>query len=65
MLETRAESGTAETPALPISGLILLPSLRNKLKNLTNKTPQVVAITNDNAPSKKIFTDPQTKNLSA
>jgi hypothetical protein len=63
--ETLALSGTAETPAFPISGLILLPSLRNKLRNLTNSTPPVVAITNDAAPRIKIKIDFGVKNVVA
>ena len=55
--ETRALSGTAETPALPMSGLILLPSFRNRLKNFTNSTPPQVAITNEIAPSTKMPID--------
>ena len=53
----RADPGTAETPALPISGLILLPSLRKRFRSLTNNTPAQVAMINARAPSPKIFTE--------
>ncbi len=60
---TRAESGTAETPAAPTSGLIF--SVRNKFMNLANNTPPAVAMANDNAPSPKICSDWERKNVSA
>ena len=50
--ETLAESGTAETPALPISGFILCPSLRNRFINFAKSTPLNVAMTKEMRPSR-------------
>ena len=63
--DTRALSGTADTPALPMSGLILCPSRQNKFMNFTNRTPQIVAMTKEIRPSTKIFMDVAERNLSA
>lgn len=63
--ETRALSGTAETPALPIKGLILLPSLRNKFINFTNKIPPAVAMIKERAPNANIPKDCDVKNVVA
>ena len=40
----RAASGTADTPALPINGLIFLFFGRMRLNNFTKRTPDVVAM---------------------
>ena len=53
--EIRAAIGTADTPALPISGLIFLCFGKNRLKNLTNNTPEAVAMIKAKAPKAKIF----------
>ena len=63
--DTLALSGTAETPALPMSGLIFLPSLRNRFQSFTNSTPQVVAMMKEVRPRAKIFTEVRLRNLSA
>ena len=36
--------------------------LRNRLKNLTKRIPQIVAITKENAPNAKIFTESPVRN---
>ena len=63
--EIRAESGTADTPALPINGLILLPFLRKRLKILTKITPDAVAMINDSAPRAKILMESSVRNSEA
>ena len=63
--ETRAASGTAETPALPMRGLIFLPSGRNRFMNLAKLTPKVVAITKDARPRPKMRTERPVRNTSA
>jgi len=55
--ETLALSGTAETPAFPINGLIFCPSFRKRLIILTNITPPKVATINEMAPIIKISSD--------
>ena len=62
---TLALSGTADTPAAPTSGLILLPSLINKFITLANMIPPAVAIIKDKAPSTKINIDSLVRNTSA
>lgn len=54
LLEMRADIGTADTPALPISGFSFLCSGRNKFINLTKSTPEHVATTKAQAPSTKM-----------
>lgn len=39
---TRADMGTAETPAAPMQGLILFPSGRNRLRSFAKSTPPAV-----------------------
>lgn len=51
--QIRVESGTAETPVVPIIGLIFC--FRNKFINLANAIPAAVARQNDPAPSTKIL----------
>ena len=63
--EIRAESGTAETPALPINGLILLPFFKKILNILTKITPDAVAMMNDNAPRAKILIESSVRNSEA
>lgn len=63
--DTLALSGTAETPAFPINGLSLCPSLRKRFMNLTKSTPEAVAIINDRSPNPKIFNELVDRNLSA
>ena len=60
---TRAEFGTAETPAAPISGLTL--SFTNRFMSLAKSTPQKVAITKDKKPRAKIPSERGVKNVSA
>ncbi len=50
----RALMGTADTPALPISGLIFLFLGRMRLKSFTNSTPLLEAITKAMKPRKKM-----------
>ena len=54
LLEMRAAIGTADTPALPISGLIFLSFGRKRFISFTNPTPLAVATTNAHAPMKKM-----------
>ena len=63
--EIRAASGTADTPELPINGLILFSFGRMRLNNFTKRTPDVVAILNDRAPNMKINTESNVKNSEA
>ena len=63
--DTRAASGTADTPALPMSGLILWPSLQKRFISLTKSTPQVVAMTNESSPRPKIFSERGLRKTSA
>ena len=63
--ETRAASGTADTPALPIRGLILLPSLQNRFISFAQHTPPKVATTNDAAPRQKMMSESVVRNTSA
>ena len=50
----RADMGTADTPALPISGLIFLSFGRSRLKSLTKSTPDDEAIMKAMNPRKKM-----------
>ena len=50
----RADIGTADTPALPISGLSFLLFGNTRLNNLTNNTPDADAMMNAMKPRKKI-----------
>jgi len=61
----RAESGTADTPAFPMSGLILLSFFKIKLNIFTKITPEAVAITNDKAPNPNIFSESTVRNSEA
>ena len=63
--DTRAASGTAETPAFPIRGLILFSSLQNKFMNFTNNTPHVVATMKEKRPNAKILTELPVRNTFA
>ena len=65
LFEIRADIGTAETPALPMSGLIFLPFGRNRLNTLTKSTPDIEAMINAIAPRKKIFSVSKVKNSEA
>jgi hypothetical protein len=63
--DTLALSGTADTPAFPISGLIFLSSLKKRFINFTNSTPPKVAIINDTAPSVNMPIDCGVRNVVA
>ena len=53
-MEIRADIGTADTPALPISGLIFLLLGNTRLNILTNNTPEAEAMINAMKPKAKI-----------
>ena len=52
---SRAEPGTADTPAAPSSGLIFC--FRNRFMNLANSRPEAVAMLKATAPRAKMPTD--------
>ena len=62
---TLALSGTAETPAAPIRGLILLSPFKKRFINLAKRRPPIVAITNETAPRPNIIKESLVMNMSA
>ena len=63
--DTRAASGTADTPALPISGFMRFSFLQKRFIILAMPTPPIVAIMNDRSPRRKIMIESLVRNTSA
>ena len=61
--QTRAESGTADTPAAPMMGLILF--LLKRFMALADNTPAAVAMAKAAAPRTKISKESGVRNLEA
>ena len=59
------ETGTGTPTLSKISGAGSMPFFKNRLKNLTNMTPDAVAMMKENAPRIKIKIESQVRNCEA